>query len=113
MCRSFDASSKIALRAISRRMAQVVFEIAKEGNRVQRHLDARWRRKLRPHAAHTLAGGPFALVAFAFKNHHIAATGQGELISDARADNPAANDDDFRGRNQFNSLTRLTFIHDS
>jgi len=41
----------------------------------------------------------------AFNNDNVAATSQRELISDARADNPAANDDHFRRRNQFNSLS--------
>ena len=83
----------------------IIFEVAKERNRVQRHSDARRRRKLRPHAAHAFAGGPFTLVAFAFENHHVAAPGLGELISDARADDPAANDDNFRRRDQNNSLS--------
>ena len=55
------------------------------------------RGELRPHSAHALAGGTLALGGFALEHQNVFASGGGQVIGNARADDPSADDDDFRG----------------
>ena len=96
MCRSFGRHEEVSLRTVARRMPQYLFEIAEKRDRVQRHPDTDIGGKLRPHAAHALSGGTFSLVTLALKNEHVAAARLGELISDARSNDTASDDDYFR-----------------
>src|SRR3989442_9878569 len=90
-------AEKISMRSIIRRVAHHVIEPRKEVDRILRHLDIDPRRELRAHTAHALPGRAFALMRLALQHQNIRATGLREVISDARANDAAADDDDVRG----------------
>ena len=85
------------MRSIVRRVAHHVVELRKEVDRILRHPDIDRRRELRAHAAHALPGRALALMRFAFNHKDIGAASLSEVISDARADDAAPDDDDVRG----------------
>ena len=94
--RLLGGDEQVALVAIAGGLSQALVERGVERNRVQRHLDVGLGSELRAHAAHALAGGPFALVRFALHDEHVAATGFRQMPRDARADDSAADNDYFR-----------------
>src|SRR5437660_12310047 len=85
-------NKKVSLCAVSGGMAHNLVKFGIEGNRVQRHLDIDRRGELRPDSSHALAGGPFALGTFPLDDQHVLAPGGGEVVSNAGADNPSADD---------------------
>src|SRR6202030_1186715 len=87
-------AKKVSLGTIVAWMAEAFLEARIERNRIKRHLDIDWRRKLRPHSAHALAGGSFALRRLALDYQNIFAAGSDEVVSDAGADNSSADEND-------------------
>src|SRR2546421_13095074 len=90
-------AEQITVRAIIRRVPDNFIELRKEVDRIFRHLNVDWSRELRTHAAHALAGRPVALMRLALKHQHVGTALLREMISDARSDNAAADDDYVRG----------------
>src|SRR5258708_28633553 len=93
---------KIALRAVAGGMAHGVVERAEERDRVERHADVHGGGKLRPYAAHALAGRSFSLLALALQHHDVPAAGLRQVVRHARAHDPAADDDYIRRLHLFN-----------
>src|SRR6266853_372022 len=85
-------AKKVTLGTIVAWKAEAFLETRIERNRIKRHLDIDWRRKLRPHSAHALAGGSFALRCLALDYQNIFAAGGDEVVGDAGADNSSADD---------------------
>ena len=87
---------KIALRPVAGGISHDFVERAEERDRVKRHPDVDGGGELSPHAAHALSGGTFTLVRFALDHQDVAASGLGQVVSDARTDDSTADDDDVR-----------------
>src|SRR5438552_13698673 len=90
-------AEEIAMCAIICRVTYDFIELREEVDRILRHLDVDGRRELRAHATHALARRALALMRLALDHEHVCATRLSEVISDTRADNAAADDDDIRG----------------
>src|SRR6266567_2613553 len=87
-------AEEITMCAIIGRMTDDFIELRKEVDRILRHLNVDRRRELRADTAHTLPGRALALMRLALDHQHVRATGLREMISDARANDAAADDDD-------------------
>src|SRR2546425_11203146 len=89
-------AKQISLRLAARWMPQTLFEAGIKRNGVERHLDTGRGRELRPHPAHALACRSLALGRFPLDPQNIFASRGNQVIGNARANNPSANDDNFR-----------------
>src|ERR1043166_4438149 len=87
---------KVALRSVARGVPHSIVESREKANRVQRQSNVQSGGKLRPHAAHALAGRALALMALPLKHDHIPAASFGQVVGDARPDNSTADDNDIR-----------------
>src|SRR2546423_14683660 len=87
------------MRAIIRWVADNLFKLREEVDRILRHLNVYGSRELRPHSAHALAGRTFALMRFALQHEDVGAPLLSKMISDTRPDNATADDDDVCGFN--------------
>ena len=96
-------AEKVTLRAIVAGVSEAVFEGGVKGDGVERHLDVDGGGELGTDAAHTLAGGAFALGGFAFNYQRAFASGFREVIGDAGADDASAYDGYFCGLHSFSS----------
>ncbi|MCG3161882.1 MAG: hypothetical protein JMDDDDMK_03097 [Acidobacteria bacterium] len=89
-------AEQIAVSAVIRRVAGRFFKTREEVNRIERHLDVDRRSELSAHAAHALAGRTESLLLFAFDDQNVRTARFGQVISDARSDDSAADDYDLR-----------------
>src|SRR4051812_19597362 len=101
-------AKQITVRAIVGRMSDHFIKLGKEFNRVARHLNVNRGRELYPHSPHALPGRAPALMRFAFYAQTISTAGLVQMISDARSDDAAADDDHVRGFNHGFWLNRLS-----
>src|SRR5437588_10782544 len=99
-------AEEITMRAIVRGVTNDFIKLRKEVDRILRHLNVDGSRELRAHTAHALASRAFTLVRFALNHQHVRAALLRKVISDARSDNAAADDDDVRSLHAEESLAQ-------
>src|ERR1041384_1428412 len=83
---------EIAVRAIIGRLPDDLVELREEVDRVARHGEVDGRRELRAHTAHAFARRALPLMRLALDDKYVAATTCGQMISHARPDDAAADD---------------------
>src|SRR5208283_4325213 len=90
-------AKKISLGTVVAWITKPLLKAGIERDRVKRHLDVDRRRKLRAHAAHAFARGPLALRGLALKDKNVFAAPGNQVVGNAGADNPSADENDVRG----------------
>src|SRR5437870_10794326 len=99
-------AKQITLRAIPGWISHPLLECCVEGNGVERHLNTGRSRELRPHAAHALACRSLPLHRFPLDHQHVFASRGSQVIGNARANNPSANNDNLRCMHEMDRTSR-------